>query len=109
MSDEREASAESWMSAIDEVVTSWPDVRGKNVFGHRGYVRRGRMFGFVAADGVAVKLGTRDLATLYEIDGVRAFRQNNKDMHAWPILPVLEESHVDRALDWLRRAYESAL
>ncbi len=42
--------------SLDAVVTEWPDVRAKQVFGHRGYVHSGSMFGFCTDDGLAVRV-----------------------------------------------------
>ena len=52
----------------------WPDVRGKNVFGHRGWVRAGTMLGFIADEGIAVKaLSDAHADGLYSRPGARPF------------------------------------
>ena len=109
MTDAENADVESRQSAIDEVVTTWPEVKGKNVFGHRGYVRGGRMFGFLHPDGVAVKAWADEADALYRLDGVKAFSYNGMEMRAWPILPLKDDADVDTAIDHLHCAYEHAM
>jgi hypothetical protein len=94
---------------VDGVVTSWPGVKAKNVFGHRGYVRDGRMFGFLARGGVAVKaLTPEDADALYSRDGVVAFTYNEMPMKGWPILPLRDDSELEAALTELDRCYQGA-
>lgn len=92
-------------AAIDAVVTEWPDVRAKQVFGHRGYVRRGRMFGFAAGEGVAVKAGGR-ADELYSRDGVAAFAYRETEMRAWPVLPLRDDTDAEAVLTALQEAYD---
>jgi hypothetical protein len=95
--------------AFDEVVTSWPDVKARPVFGHRGYVRAGKMFAFLAGDGVAVKAAGDFAGELYARPGVEAFAYNGMPMKQWPILPLQADDALDDAIANARRAYESAL
>jgi len=96
-------------SAVDEVATSWPDTRGKQVFGHRGFVRNGKMFGFLADGGVAIKImAGPESDALYAIEGVHAFAHSGMDMRAWPILPLADDVDLETALTALRAAYERA-
>jgi len=97
------------LAAVDEVVTSWPAVHGKNVFGHRGWVRAGTMLGFVADDGVAIKALSRQHAdALYARPGARPFVYNGSmEMRGWPVLPVAGDSDVSDALSELQRVYEA--
>ncbi|MDO8964437.1 MAG: MmcQ/YjbR family DNA-binding protein [Coriobacteriia bacterium] len=94
-------------SAIDEVATSWPEVTGKNVFGHRGWVRSGRMFGFLAMPGVSVKADEARAAVLLERPGARPFTYNERPMKGWPVLPLASGSDLDAAVEELRASYES--
>ena len=95
-------------SAIDEVVTRWDGVRGKNVFGHRGWVRGGTMVGFIADDGVAVKLvGSMDAEAVMARDGVALFAYDGKPMKGWPVLPVRDDAELDAAIALLHDAYEA--
>jgi len=96
---------------VDEVVKEWPDVRAKQVFGHRGYVRSGRMFGFHAEAGVAVKVFAGDDADeIYARRGVRPFVYNDgMEMRAWPVLPLSSDADVEAALTELHKAYDRAV
>ena len=96
--------------AIDEVVVEWPEVKAKQVFGHRGYVRGGKMFAFLADEGVSVKTFSAEEADeLYARDGVTPFvYRPGMEMAAWPVLPLNTDTDVDEALSAVRRAYESA-
>jgi len=98
-------------SVVDGVVTEWPDVRAKQVFGHRGYVRNGRMFGFLAEEGVAVKtFGDGDLEDIYARPGVRPFvYSDGMEMRAWPVLPLSDDAQVESVLTELKRAYDRAV
>ena len=109
MSDAENTGFDARQATIDEVVTSWPEVKGKNVFGHRGYVRVGRMFGFLHPDGVAVKAWADEAEELYRIEGVTAFSYNSMEMRAWPILPLRSDAEIDGVIERLHHAYEQAV
>ena len=96
-------------ATVDEIVTAWPDVNGKNVFGHRGWVRSGRMIGFVAEKGVAVKaLSDTHAAQLYAGSRVRPFVYNGTmEMRGWPVLPLGSESDLNEVLSELKRVYDA--
>jgi hypothetical protein len=109
MSDAENTGIDALQATVDEVVTSWPEVKGKNVFGHRGYVRGGRMFGFLHPNGVAVKAWADEADDLYRIEGVKAFSYNGMEMRAWPILPLRSDAEVDVVIERLHHAYEHAV
>jgi hypothetical protein len=109
MSAAENSDTEARQLTIDEVVTSWPEVKGKNVFGHRGYVRSGRMFGFLHPNGVAVKAWADEAEGLYALEGVTAFSYNGMEMRAWPILPLSDDADVDTVIERLHHAYELAV
>ncbi len=95
--------------ALHEVITSWPDVRAKQVFGHRGYVRRGKMFAFLADAGVSVKtFSDAEAQELYARPDVVPFEYGpGMEMTAWPVLPLRSDAELDDALTAVRRAYEA--
>ncbi len=95
--------------AIDEIVAEWPEVKAKQVFGHRGYVRTGKMFAFLADQGVSVKASTAEEAdALYAREGVAPFVYNaGMEMKAWPVLPLRTDAELDEALSVVRQAYEA--
>jgi hypothetical protein len=97
--------------AIDEVVKAWPDVRSKQVFAHRGYVRGGKMFAFIADEGVSVRAASpSEGEALYARDGVVPFVYNpGMEMKGWPVLPLRTDAELDEAISAVRRAYENAL
>ena len=93
--------------AIDEVATEWFEARGKQVFGHRGFVRCGKMFGFLTGEGVAVRVYSDEEAEeWYSRDGVTVFTYHEMEMRAWPVLPLRTDEEFDAAIDALHRAYE---
>lgn len=94
---------------VDEVVTMWPDMKGKNVFGHRGWVRAGRMIGFVADSGVAVKaLSDAHSAELYARTRVKPFFYNGTmEMRGWPVLPLAGDADMNEVLSELKRVYDA--
>jgi len=94
--------------SVDEVVAEWPEVRAKQVFGHRGYVRGGKMFGFQADVGVAIKVFAGEVAdALYARDGVVPFVYNGAmEMRAWPVMPLRTDAEIAAALTALKDAYD---
>jgi hypothetical protein len=109
MSDAEDPGLNMRHATVDEVVTSWPEVKGKNVFGHRGYVRSGRMFGFLHPNGVAVKAWADEADELYLLEGVTAFSYNGMEMRAWPILPLRTDAEADEVIQRLHHAWERAV
>jgi hypothetical protein len=96
--------------AADEVVSTWPGVKGKNVFGHRGYVRDGHMFAFMAEAGLSFKAASSDSAeAMYAAGSAVPFMYNGTmEMRGWPVLPLVTDSDPAAALDALNQAYEAA-
>ena len=94
-------------AAADEVAVSWPGVKAKNVFGHRGYVRARKMFGFLAHGGLAVKaLTPEQSAALLARDGAEHFVYNDMPMKAWIVIPIRSDDELQSALTELYRSYE---
>lgn len=97
-------------TAVNEVATSWPEARAKQVFGHRGFVRNGKMFGFLADDGIAIKvMAGAQSDVIYALEGVHAFAYNAMEMRAWPIMPLRDDADLEAGLTALREAYERAV
>ena len=96
-------------SAADDAIKSWPDVRAKNVFGHRGYVRSGKMFAFIADDGLSFKAATAaDAEALYESGAAAPFVYHGEmEMRGWPVLSVEDDEQLASALTAVRAAYEA--
>ncbi|TLM99444.1 MAG: TfoX/Sxy family protein [Actinobacteria bacterium] len=95
---------------IDDVVVSWPEVRPKATFGHRGYVHNGKMFGFLADEGAAVKVfAGAEADELYARPGVHAFSHSGMEMRAWAVLPLRDEDEIAEALTAMQAAYERAV
>jgi TfoX/Sxy family transcriptional regulator of competence genes len=95
-------------SAADETVSSWPDVRAKQVFGHRGFVHNGKMFAFLAENGLALKAENAAAAEqLYESGTAVPFvYREGMEMRGWPILPLADDEHLSAALEAAWEAYE---
>ena len=96
--------------AADEVIACWPSVKPKQVFGHRGYVRSGHMFAFMADSGLAIKAASPgDAEALYEAGRAEPFVYNGTmEMRRWPVMPLGGDSELTDALSSAREAYESA-
>lgn len=93
--------------AADSTISEWPEVRGKNVFGHRGYVRNGKMIGFLADEGLAVKvLAGTEADELYARDGVHAFSHTGMEMRGWAVLPLRDAGELEAALTAMQHAYD---
>lgn len=95
-------------SAADEAIKSWPDVKARNVFGHRGYVRSGKMFAFIADDGLSFKAANGAEAEALYADGRATPFVAGADMvmHNWPVLPLATDEQLAEALTAARGAYE---
>ena len=95
-------------SAADEAIRSWPDARAKGVFGHRGFVRNGKMFAFFAHEGVAFKAAAEvDAEVLYDSGLAMPFVYNGTmEMRGWPVIPLTTDDHLSPALTAVRAAYE---
>ena len=96
--------------AADEVIACWPNVKPKQVFGHRGYVRSGHMFAFMADAGLAIKAASAsDAETLYEARRAEPFVYNDTmEMRRWPVMPLGNDTELTDALSGAREAYEAA-
>ncbi len=96
-------------TAADETISAWPDVRRKQVFGHRGFVRNGKMFAFLAGDGLAVKAaGAAAKERLYALPGVHPFVYNGSmTMDGWPVLPLADGDGLAAALSAAQDALDS--
>jgi hypothetical protein len=101
--------ADPLLAAFDEVVTAWPEVHAKAVFGHRGYVRGSKMFAFLLEGAVSVKMSDdAALEELYAREGVEPFSHAEMPMRAWPVLPLREDPDLDEVVEQARRSYEAA-
>ena len=96
-------------AAADEAIRSWPDVRAKQVFGHRGYVRSGKMFAFIADDGLSFKAATsQEAEALYAAGSAKPFVYGGSmEMRGWPVVSVRTEPELADALTAARGAYEN--
>lgn len=94
--------------AADETILSWPGVHPKQVFGHRGYMRDRRMFAFLAADGLSIKVAsTVRRKNLYTSGDVRPFTyRDGMAMEAWPVFPLGSDDELATALSEARLTYE---
>ena len=95
-------------SAADEAIRTWPEVRVRSVFGHRGYLRGSKMFAFVAEGGLSFKAAsTADAEELYEAGEATPFVYNGSmEMRAWPVVPLAIDEQLADALSAARDAYE---
>lgn len=103
------APLEPLQAAADEVVRTWPDVHAKQVFGHRGFVRGGKMFAFFADGGLSFKAArTEDAEALYAAGSATPFvYSGSMEMRGWPVIAVRTESELADALTAARSAYEN--
>lgn len=95
-------------SAADDTIKSWPDVRAKQTFGHRGYVHGGKQFAFIAEKGLAIKAANGAHAeALYAAGSAVPFEYGEgMEMHGWPVLPIGSDTELSAALEAAWEAYE---
>jgi TfoX/Sxy family transcriptional regulator of competence genes len=93
----------------DEVIRTWPDVRAKQVFGHRGFVRNGKMFAFFADSGLTFRAThPEDAETLYDAGLATPFVYNGSmEMRGWPVVSLRTESDLSDGLTAVRVAHEN--
>jgi TfoX/Sxy family transcriptional regulator of competence genes len=103
------AASDPLQAAADEAIKCWPDVRAKNVFGHRGFVRGSKMFAFFAHDGLSFRAASaQEAEALYASGTAKPFLYNNAmEMRGWPVLPISSDEELTSALTAARGAYES--
>ncbi len=95
-------------TAADETISSWPGVRTKQVFGHHGYVRAKKMFAFIAPGGLAFKAAAKIAEPLYASGAAVPFVYGpSMEMRGWPVLPLVDDTSLTRALSAAREAFES--
>jgi hypothetical protein len=95
-------------AALDDTLTSWPEVRAKGVFGYRGYVRGRAMFAFLTPGGAAIKvLSEHERARLLAFEGAALFRYNDRPMKGWLVLPLASDSELDAIVQEARLTYEA--
>jgi hypothetical protein len=101
---------DAMQAAADEAIRSWPGVRAKQVFGHRGYVREGHMFAFIAESGLAFKAASvGEAELLYQSGQATPFVYSGSMlMRGWPVVPLGSEGDLAAGLSAAREAYESA-
>jgi TfoX/Sxy family transcriptional regulator of competence genes len=97
-------------ATADEVISTWPDVRSRNVFGHRGYVRDGSMFAFIAEGGLAFKVRDEAAATeLFESGSAVPFcYRRDMVMRGWAVMALGGDEELSAALSAASEAYERA-
>lgn len=94
-------------AAFDDTVTSWPEVRIKQVFGARAYLRGKAMFAFLAQGGAAIKvLSDDERARLLAFKGAALFTYNAMPMKGWLVLPLGSDAQLDAVVQEARLAYE---
>jgi hypothetical protein len=95
-------------SAADDTIKSWPDVRPKQAFGHRGYVHGGKMFAFIAEKGLSIKAANAAHAeALYAAGAAVPFEYGEgMEMRGWPVLALGSDAELSAALEAAWEAYE---
>jgi TfoX/Sxy family transcriptional regulator of competence genes len=101
-------SLDPLQAAADEAISSWPDVRAKQVFGHRGYVHGGKMFAFIADNGLSFKAATlADAEARYAAGSAWPFvYKGAMEMRGWPVVHLTTDEQLADALTAIRAAYE---
>jgi hypothetical protein len=103
-----DALSDPLAAAFDETVTSWPEVRGKGVFGYRGYVRGTAMFAFLTPGGAAVKvLSDGERERLLSVEGATLFAYNGRPMKGWLVLPLTSDADLDAVVQEALLTYEA--
>lgn len=95
-------------SAVDDTILSWPDVRPKQAFGHRGYVHNAKMFAFIAEKGLGIKAENPKAAeALYAAGAAVPFEYGDgMEMRGWPVFALGSETGLTAALQAAWEAYE---
>jgi len=71
-------------------------------------VRDGKMFAFIAPDGLAFKAAPEVAEPLYESGAAAPFvYSGTKAMRGWPVIALGDDAALERALCSAREAYEA--
>jgi hypothetical protein len=92
---------------VDSAVREWPDVKARKVFGHPGYLRGRKMFGWQEGEAFAVGKFGGEEANELEAIGIAQSEHDGAPMRGWYRIPVADDASASFALDWMRRAYEA--
>ncbi|MCF7801152.1 MAG: hypothetical protein K9N34_03960 [Candidatus Marinimicrobia bacterium] len=85
---------------LDERLAHFPEVESRKIFGHPGYSLQNRVFVFVYADGLCVKLPRGLYEQILERNDVQAFMpgKDTRPMGTWAVISRPDAQEYDA--DW---------
>ncbi len=89
---------------LDDRFADDPRVMSGLMFGHPGYKREGRVFCFVYADGLALKLAPADYRACLELDEAEPFCPRGTPMGTWVVLSYPDAPEYLDNWQWVEKA-----
>jgi hypothetical protein len=95
-----------WCAALEEELSSWPDVKARPMFGLIAYHRGPAIFAAVPR----TRAVETDRSILIKLPNARSARlaRTNAPGASWVTFELTDDGDVADALRWLGRAYEKA-
>ncbi len=95
-----------WCAALEEELSSWPDVKARPMFGLIAYYRGPAIFAAVPR----TRAVETDRSILIKVPNARSARlaRTNAPGAGWVTFELTDDGDVADALRWLGRAYEKA-
>jgi TfoX/Sxy family transcriptional regulator of competence genes len=111
ISDEMKA----WSSALENEVSTWPQVTTKSFFGFTALYRKDFMFAVLprtrsleTASAIAVRLETRSKAIQTRLENDPRVTSAPMESERWFAFHLSSDRDLHDALDWIGLAYEAA-
>jgi hypothetical protein len=105
----------AWSSALENEVSTWPQVTTKSFFGFTALYRKDFMFAVLprtrsleTASAIAVRLETRSKAIQTRLENDPRVTSAPMESERWFAFHLSSDRDLHDALDWIGLAYEAA-
>ncbi len=105
-----EDKAKALRTAFEKVVSQWPQVTMRRMFGCPAYVADGRLFAFLVTGGVVItQLRLKDKQALAEDNETEPFKAGERVIERWTQVTVDDPKALGRIIAYVRKSYQTAL
>lgn len=96
--------------AFEKVVSRWPKVTVRRMFGCPAYVADGRLFAFLVTGGVVItQVRLKDRKALAEDNETVPFKAGEREIERWIQVMVDDPQALGRIIAYVRKSYQTAL
>ncbi len=92
------------LEVVEERLAADARVQSGLIFGHPGFKRGNRVFCFVYADGLTLKLSPEDYRACLELDEAQPFSPGGTPMGTWVVLSYPDAPEYLDNWDWVEKA-----